>query len=190
MRRIAPDHVAVHRKATGTQDHTLASAYETDLAIAADHHAMHGVGVICYQREYSAVVSNIHAERFDASGQGIHEHAPSAPADPLRGVPAGAGLGLFHEWPGLFATRPDQAVIRHRLHHFFRQEAVLVSDALCHQPFIVGQAALRVEAHLRFVRVGTASHHQVAKQVLGVIAEACLALSRRASASPQVDFST
>ncbi|MCY1433287.1 hypothetical protein D9M71_493120 [compost metagenome] len=187
-RRVALDHVTVHREAAGAQDDAVAGPYKTDLAVDSHHHPVDVVGVIGNQGEHPAVIANIHAEFLDASGQHVHQHASAAPAGPLRGMSAGAGLGLLRERPGFFATGPDQAVVRLRLQHFFRQERVLVLDPLCDQPLIVAKTILRIQPYFRFIGVDTASHHQVTEKVFGIVVKAGLSLSGRAAAATKIDF--
>ncbi|MNF87633.1 hypothetical protein D3C84_701030 [compost metagenome] len=115
MRHVAFDHIAIHHEAAGTQDDAVAGPGKTDLASDPNHHAMDMIGLIGNQGEHPAVIANLHAERFDARGQCVHQHAPAAPAGPLRRVSARARLGVLHERPCLFTAGPDQAVVCHWL---------------------------------------------------------------------------
>jgi hypothetical protein len=96
----------------------------------------------------------------------------------------------LRERPGLFASRPHEAIIGQRLHHALGDVGVLELDTLCDQPVEVGEGVVGIQVHLCLVRIRAAGHQEILVEVLGTVLEACGALLQRAAAAADVQLAT
>ncbi len=186
--RIAAQHVRVHRKAAGAEDHASGGADEAFLAVQAHDKAIDATVLVAHQTEHAGRAVDLRAKRAGAGFQDVDQLSPAAPALPLDDVAARRGPRLFGKGPRLFAAAPDQRVVALRFDDLARKECALVGNALVLQPLEVGQAIVGIEADLGCIRIRSAGHHQIGSERLGRIVEAGRALDRRAAAPAKIDF--
>ena len=160
------------------------------LAGDAHHDAVYSRLPVGDERNRPRVVVDLDAEVRDARGQRVDEQPAAHLAHDFGQVAAGAGLGVLVEGVRDLAAGPDQTVTGPRRLHLARQVRCSVRDSLIDEPRVVVECVVGVEACACLVGVGTAGHHHVAIEVLGVVLEAIGALSGRAAVAAEVDVAT
>ena len=186
--RVVLEHLAVHRKAAGREQDTLAGSHVSFLVVHANDEALHLTGFVDDQPQSPCVVLDSDAAPLDLLGQDSHQHRAAVVAVHLEVVAAGAGPGDVSEGPGLLVPGVEQAVVGERHDRALLVLAVLVLGAHGDEPVEVGEALVAVEPDLRLVGEVALGGHQVVEHVLGGVFVATGPLNPCAAAAAHVDL--